>query len=61
MIAQERATAAYLPTGLIVGTGKITKFTGHKGHDEWHLSDVKRLDKPRRPKRQPQPVWFRSF
>lgn len=28
---------------------------------EWHLSDVKRLDQPRKPKRMPQPVWFRPF
>jgi hypothetical protein len=28
---------------------------------EWHLSDVKRLPNPRKPKRQPQPVWFRPF
>ncbi|MCI0363060.1 MAG: ASCH domain-containing protein [Phycisphaerales bacterium] len=50
-----------LPTGLIVGTATITGCTRQNGHYEWHLSDVKRLDKPRRPKRMPQPVWVRPF
>jgi hypothetical protein len=27
----------------------------------WHLTDVKRLTNPRKPARQPQPVWFRPF
>ena len=52
------------PTGVIVGTAVISHVTnGGTGASayEWHLSDVKRLDKPRKPKRQPQPVWFRPF
>jgi hypothetical protein len=28
---------------------------------EWHLSKVKRLPKPRKPRNMPQPVWFRPF
>ena len=28
---------------------------------EWHLSKVKRLPRPRKPKRMPQPVWFSPF
>lgn len=50
-----------LPTGLIVATATFTKCTRNNGHYEWHLSDVKRLEHPRKPKRMPQPVWFRPF
>ena len=27
----------------------------------WHLIDVKRLDRPRKPEGRPQPVWFKPF
>ena len=27
----------------------------------WHLRDVERIARPRKPERQPQPVWFRPF
>ena len=54
-------TRANLPTGVIVGTAIIAECRNANGHYEWHLSDVKRLPKPRRPKRQPQPVWFKPF
>ncbi len=30
-------------------------------HYQWHLSDVKRLKRPRKPKGMPQPVWFTPF
>ena|SRR5438477_11819110 len=50
-----------LPRGLIVGTATITRCTRNNGHYEWHLADVKRLKRPRKPKGQPQPVWFRPF
>jgi hypothetical protein len=53
-----------LPTGVIVGTAVISHVTnGGTGRSayEWHLADVQRLDRPRKPKRQPQPVWFRPF
>ena len=49
------------PTGVIVGTAVISECRRENGHYEWHLTDVKRLEKPRRPKRMPQPVWFRPF
>ena len=49
------------PTGVIVGTATITRCVKDNGHYEWHLSNVKRLPKPRKPKRTPQPVWFRPF
>jgi hypothetical protein len=50
-----------LPTGVIVGTAMISECRRENGHYCWHLSDVQRLDRPRKPKRQPQPVWFRPF
>ncbi|MCI0675413.1 MAG: ASCH domain-containing protein [Phycisphaerales bacterium] len=50
-----------LPTGVIVGTAIITKCQRNHAGYEWHLSNVKRLPKPRKPKRMPQPVWFRPF
>jgi hypothetical protein len=54
-----------LPTGVIVGTAVISHVTngGPPGPTayEWHLTDVRRVGRPRQPKRQPQPVWFRPF
>ena len=49
------------PTGVIVGSAVIAQCEANNGHYEWHLSDVKRLKRPRKPKRMPQPVWFRPF
>lgn len=51
------------PTGVIVGTAAISRCerAPHNGHYCWHLSRVKRLPKPRKPKGRPQPVWFRPF
>ncbi len=66
-----------LPTGVIVGTaiitgGRVVRASCPNGngaragspchhHYQWHLSDVKRLKRPRKPKRMPQPVWFTPF
>lgn len=49
------------PIGVIVGTATITHCTQENGHYCWHLADVKQLRKPRKVKRQPQPVWFTPF
>jgi hypothetical protein len=51
------------PTGVIVGTAVISDCQREMGggHYCWHLADVKRIERPRKPKRQPQPVWFRPF
>jgi hypothetical protein len=49
------------PTGVIVGTAVIRKCVPNNGHYEWHLSDVKRMKRPRRVKGKPQPVWFRPW
>lgn len=64
--------SASLPTGVIVGTAIISRCVGpllpiDKGRRitdfvyEWHLTSIKRFKTPRKPKRQPQPVWFRPF
>jgi hypothetical protein len=37
-------------TALIVGTAVVS-----------HLTDVQRIDKPRKPRGMPQPVWFGPF
>jgi hypothetical protein len=50
-----------LPTGVLVGTARISHCTkGAKGY-EWHLTDVHRLQTPKEPQGQPQPVWFNPF
>jgi hypothetical protein len=56
--------ASSFPTGVIVGTARIEKCereSSRGGHYCWHLSNVKRLKRPRKPKGRPQPVWFRPF
>ncbi len=50
-----------LPTGVIVGSAGIAECVRNGRGYEWHLVDVKRLKRPRKPKRQPQPVWFNPF
>ena len=56
-----------LPTGVIVGTASIKEVV--KGPStgsgqvlyEWHLTDVERAKRFRKPKGHPQPVWFTPF
>jgi hypothetical protein len=50
-----------LPTGVIVGTAVNSECVRNSGHYEWHLTDVARIEQLRKPKGQPQPVWFRPF
>jgi hypothetical protein len=38
-----------------------TSIIGRRVFHRWHLTDVQRIDRLRKPKRQPQPVWFRPF
>ena len=63
---------ALLPTGVIVGSAVIEKVSrittphpnplpGGEGMYAWHLTDVERAKKLRKPSKHPQPVWFRPF
>ncbi|HVT87730.1 MAG TPA: ASCH domain-containing protein [Tepidisphaeraceae bacterium] len=50
-----------LPTGAIVGSAVIEKVTEGEDFYEWHLGGVERLERLRKPKGHPQPVWFKPF
>jgi hypothetical protein len=66
-----------LPTGVIVGSAVIEKVTRSTSSGqapaggpstssgqalfEWHLADVERIKRPRKPARMPQAVWFKPF
>jgi hypothetical protein len=50
-----------LPTGVLIGTVEIKDCTGKPGDYEWHLAKPVRLKKKIKPKRKPQPAWFRPF
>jgi hypothetical protein len=50
-----------LPTGVIVGSTVIEKVTQGADFYEWHLGDIERAKKLRKPKGHPQPVWFNPF
>jgi hypothetical protein len=60
---------ALLPTGVIVGSAVIEKVSRVDSRStgsgqamyRWHLADVDRAKKLRKPKGHPQPVWFRPF
>jgi hypothetical protein len=50
-----------LPAGVIVGRAVISHCTQRRGVWEWHLTDVRRLKRPIKPRKHPQPVWFEPF
>ncbi len=51
-----------LPTGVIVGSAVIEQVTPRDdGMFQWHLADVERVKRVRKPKGHPQPVWFTPF
>ena len=58
-----------LPRGVIVGSATISHVTGPlppsplNDHPlyQWHLTDVRRVARLRKPDRHPQPAWFRPF
>ena len=52
---------ALLPTGVIVGSAVIEKVSHEGAFYHWHLADVVRARKLRKPKGHPQPVWFEPF
>jgi hypothetical protein len=52
------------PTGMIVGTARISECHTHDGATglfAWQLTDVVRLTIPIQPARHPQPAWWRPF
>lgn len=58
----EPGALAELPRGVIVGSAMIEKVTpGEDGLFRWHLKDVERAKRLRKPTRHPQPAWFRPF
>ncbi len=52
---------ALLPTGVIVGSAVIGKVTRNDDLFEWHLVDVQRARTFRKPRKHPQPMWFKPF
>ena len=50
-----------LPTGALVGTVEITDCSGEPGGYKWHLARPRRLKRPMRPTKHPQPAWFNPF
>jgi hypothetical protein len=53
---------ADLPTGVIVGSAVIERVTQtDDGMWRWHLSDIERAKRLRKPRGHPQPVWFQPF
>jgi hypothetical protein len=57
---------ALLPTGVIVGSAVIERVTPPDPADagalfRWHLVDVERAKRFRKPRGHPQPVWFTPF
>ena len=50
-----------LPIGVLVGTARISKVAKAGKYFEWHLTDVKRLKRLRKPKKHAQPSWFNPF
>jgi hypothetical protein len=62
LIEPELLRGAMLPMGVIVGSAVIERVTPPDPSDtgallHWHLADVKRAKKFRKPKAHPQPVW----
>jgi hypothetical protein len=50
-----------LPSGVIVGSAVIAKVSRVDSVYRWHLTQVERAKKLRKPDGHPQPVWFRPF
>jgi hypothetical protein len=50
-----------LPMGVIVGSAVIENVTRADDFYRWHLRDIRRAARLRKPKNKPHPVWFRPF
>ena len=57
----EPGALALLPRGVIVGSAVIEKVSRVDSMYRWHLADVRRATKLRKPDGHPQPAWFRPF
>ena len=65
----EPGALALLPRGVIVGSAVIEKVSRVDSRStgsgqamyRWHLADVRRATKLRKPDGHPQPAWFRPF
>ena len=57
----ERSILSDLPTGVIVESAVIEKVTAGENFYEWRLSAIEHIDRLRKPKGHPQPVWFKPF
>jgi hypothetical protein len=60
----EPGALALLPRGVIVGSAVTDRVTQNDGDDDlfqWHLTDVERAKRLRKPSGHPQPVWFEPF
>ncbi len=56
------ATGALLPVGVIVGSAVIDRVSqADDGMWRWHLDDVQRAKRLRKPLGHPEPVWFEPF
>jgi hypothetical protein len=50
-----------LPVGVLLGTVEVVGCTGTPGDYAWELARPERAKQLRKPKNQPQPVWFKPF
>ncbi len=50
-----------LPVGVLLGSVEVIDCTGTPGDYAWKLARPERAKVLRKPKNQPQPVWFRPF
>ena len=59
----EPGALALLPRGVIVGSAVIERVTQQQDEAmyRWHLADVERATRLRKPSGHPQPVWFEPF
>ena len=52
---------ALLPTGVIVGSAIIQKVSEIDTMYRWHLAEVRRAKRLRKPMGHPQPAWFKPY
>ena len=60
-LARRERETGEMPTGVIVGSARISNCTRENGSYRWHLTGVKRIARLRKPVNKPQPAWFKPF